>query len=255
MLPPMAPNDEDRVERWEHVTAYPLTVLSVLFIVVYAWPILDPAMEPHVRRTCEIGDVLIWGLFGIDFVMRLGLARRKRGFLRTHWFDLAVLILPFLRPLRALRLINALRVINRRAAAWTRGSLAVYVVATTVLLVLTGALAVLDAERGRPGSTIETYSEALWWAIATITTVGYGDFYPTTIEGRTVAVALMIGGIGLIGFVTGSLATWIVERISAADAPAEAATRRDIAHLLDEIRELRAEVSDLRSQSRIDESG
>ena len=249
----MAPDGEDRVQRWEHVTAHPLTVLSVLFLVVYAWPILDPAMEPHVRRACETGDIVIWGLFGIDFLTRFGLARRKHGFLRAHWFDLAVLILPFLRPLRALRLINALRVINRRAAAWTRGSLAVYVGATTVLLVLTGALAVLDAERGRAGSTIENYPEALWWAIATITTVGYGDFYPTTFEGRTVAVALMIGGIGLIGFVTGSLATWIVEQISAADSSAEAATRRDVAHLVDEIRELRAEVSRLRAEDRVDD--
>jgi voltage-gated potassium channel len=249
----MAPTDEDRVERWEHVTAYPLTILSVLFIVVYAWPILDPAMEPHVRRTCEIADILIWGLFGIDFLMRLGLARRKRGFLRTHWFDLAVLVLPFLRPLRALRLINALRVINRRAVSWTRGSLAVYIGATTVLLVLVAALAVLDAERGRPGSTIETYPEALWWGIATITTVGYGDFYPTTVEGRMVAIALMIGGIGLIGFVTGSLATWIVERISAAEAPPEAAPRHDVARLVDEIRDLRAEISGLRAENRVDD--
>jgi len=248
----MAPKDEDRVERWEHVTAYPLTVLSVLFIVVYAWPILDPAMEPHVRRGCELGDIVIWGLFGIDYLVRLGLARRKRGFLRTHWFDLAVLILPFLRPLRALRLINALRVINRQAVSWTRGRLALYIVATTVLLVLVAALSVLDAERGRPGSTIETYPEALWWGIATITTVGYGDFYPTTVEGRMVAVALMIAGIGLIGFVTGSLATWIVERISAAEEPLEAATRRDIAHLVDEIRELRAEIAELRDQNRVE---
>jgi voltage-gated potassium channel len=151
-----------------------------------------------------------------------------------------------------LRLINALRVINRRAVSWTRGSLAVYIGATTVLLVLVAALAVLDAERGRPGSTIETYPEALWWGIATITTVGYGDFYPTTVEGRMVAIALMIGGIGLIGFVTGSLATWIVERISATDAPAEAATRRDVARLVDEIRDLRAEISDLRAENRVD---
>jgi voltage-gated potassium channel len=243
----MAPNDEDRVQRWEHLTAYPLTVLSTLFIVVYAWPILDPAMEPHVRRACEIGDIVIWAMFGFDYVMRLGLARKKRSFLRTHWFDLTVLILPFLRPLRALRLINALRVINKRAVSWTRGRLAAYIGATTVLLVLVAALSVLDAERGRPGSTIETYPEALWWGIATITTVGYGDFYPTTVEGRLVAVALMIGGIGLIGFVTGSLATWIVERISAAEEPAQAATRHDIVEILDEIRDLRAEITDLRA--------
>lgn len=74
----MAPEDEDRVERWEHTTAYPLTVLSLLFIVVYAWPILDPSMEVHRRRTCEIADLVIWILFGIDFLARFSLARREK---------------------------------------------------------------------------------------------------------------------------------------------------------------------------------
>jgi voltage-gated potassium channel len=243
----MARTDEDRLERWELATAYPLTVLSVLFIVVYAWPILDPSMEPHVRGGCEIGNFVIWALFGVEYVVRFGLARQKRSFLRTHWFDLVVLILPFLRPLRALRLINALKVLNRRTASWTRGRLALYIAATTVLLVFVAALAVLDAERGRAGSNIQTYPEALWWGVATITTVGYGDFYPTTLEGRFVALALMIGGIGLIGFVTGSLATWIVDRISTDERPAEE-TRQDVHVLLDELRELRAEVADLRAE-------
>jgi voltage-gated potassium channel len=116
-----------------------------------------------------------------------------------------------------------------------------------MLLVFVAALAVLDAERGRTGSNIETYPEALWWGVATITTVGYGDFYPTTLEGRFVALALMIGGIGLIGFVTGSLATWIVDRIAVEEGPAEE-TRHEVHVLLEELRELRTEVAGLRAQ-------
>jgi voltage-gated potassium channel len=125
----------------------------------------------------------------------------------------------------------------------TRGRLALYIGAATTLIVLMGGLAVLDAERGTPGSTIETYPEALWWGVATITTVGYGDLYPTTLEGRLVAVALMIGGIGLIGFVTGSLAGWIVERISDSEQQTDRITRHDVTTLTEEIRRLRAEVS------------
>lgn len=108
--------------------------------------------------------------------------------------------------------------------------------------------------------------------MVTITTVGYGDYYPVSTTGRFVALALMIGGIGLIGFVTGSLASWIVERISettaeaAADRPRAAdqhaaglddgaddagvpATRADIAALMAEVAALRTEVSALRSGS------
>jgi voltage-gated potassium channel len=119
------------------------------------------------------------------------------------------------------------------------------VAATTVLLVLVTALAVLDAERGRPGSNIETFDQALSWGAATITTVGYGDLYPTTAEGRLVTLALMIGGIGLLGFVTGSLASWIVEQIGAEDRPAEE-TRQEVHILLAELHELRSEVAELR---------
>lgn len=137
----------------------------------------------------------------------------------------------------------------RRTEVLTRGRLALYVGATTVLIVAVAALAALDAERGHPGSTIGTYPDALWWAVVTITTVGYGDLAPVTAEGRLVALAMMIGGIGLIGFVTGSLASWIVDRIGA-DEQEHGATHRDVAGLLAEIRELRADVAALRAEVR-----
>jgi voltage-gated potassium channel len=239
---------EDRLRSWENATAYPLTALSVLFIAVYAWPILDPDMPRHWRHVCEAADLIIWVLFCAEYLIRLSLARARRRFVRTHWFDLAVLILPVLRPLRALRLLNALRVLNRHAVAWTRGRLALYVIASTVLIVLVAALAVLEAERGHPQSTIESYPAALWWAVCTITTVGYGDLYPATVEGRLVAIALMIGGLGLIGFTTGSLASWIVDRISDHERPTSAATRADVSLLRTEIEKLRTEVTELRRE-------
>ncbi|GAA0562088.1 potassium channel family protein [Paractinoplanes ferrugineus] len=242
--------EEERLRGWEHATAYPLTGLSLLFIGVYALPVLDPGLDPAWRRACELADVVIWSIFLVEYLIRLRLAKHKTRFIRTHWFDLAVLILPVLRPLRALRLLNALRVLNRHAVAWTRGRLAVYVISATVLIVLIAALAVLDAERGHPDSTITSYPQALWWAICTITTVGYGDLYPETVEGRLVAVALMIGGLGLIGFTTGSLASWIVDRLSDADRPTGAATRADMVLLLHEIRKLRAEVEALKETQR-----
>ncbi|MEU4238988.1 ion transporter [Actinoplanes sp. NPDC026619] len=244
---------ERRLRAWEHATAYPLTGLSLLFIAVYAWPVLDPGMDSTWRNVCQLGDVLIWALFCIEYLVRLRLAGNKHRFVRTHWFDLAVLILPVLRPLRALRLLNALRVLNRHAVAWTRGRLAIYVICATGLIVLMAALAVLDAERGHPNGRIQTYPEALWWAVCTITTVGYGDLYPETTEGRLVAVALMVGGLGLIGFTTGTLASWMVERLSDADRPAGTATRADIALLLHEIRKLRAEVDTLKSRQPTDD--
>ncbi|MFY1688285.1 potassium channel family protein [Plantactinospora sp. WMMB782] len=232
----------DRSARWERLTAVPLTVMSVVFLAVYAAPILRPDMAPGWRNVCAVASVVIWLLFWVDMLVRLKLATDRRRFLRGHLFDLAVLVLPVLRPLRAVRLIMVVLTISRRTEVWARGRLAVYVATTTALLVLVSALAALDAERSGPEANITSFDEALWWATVTITTVGYGDHYPVTTTGRFVALGLMIGGIGLIGFVTGSLATWIVERVSAAsDQQTTTATSADIAAL-------RAEIAALRQQ-------
>lgn len=79
-----------------------------------------------------------------------------------------------------------------------------------------GALAVLDAERASEAANITTFGDALWWATATVATVGYGDFTPVTLEGRVVAVMLMIVGIGLVGTVTGAMASWLMQHGSKA---------------------------------------
>ncbi|MFE0529561.1 potassium channel family protein [Micromonospora parva] len=231
----------DRTARWERLTGLPLMLLAVLFLMVYAAPILRPDLAAAWRRAFEATTLLIWLMFWVDFVVRLFLAGDRRRFLRGHLFDLAVLVLPVLRPLRALRLITVVLSLNRRAESWARGRLAVYVGATTILLVLVSALAVLDAERSAAGSNIASFDDALWWATVTITTVGYGDHYPVTGTGRFVALGLMIGGIGLIGFVTGSLATWIVDRVSQKGGTA-AATADDIAALRAEIEALRRQL-------------
>ena len=222
-------------------------MLALVFLAVYALPVLRPDLPGRWLVTCEIVTIVVWVLIGVDYLIRLGLSTDRGQFLRSHLFDLAVLVLPVLRPLRALRLVTALLVLNRRAEVWTRGRLAVYVGATTCLIVAVGGIAILDAERGSPNGNIDSYPQALWWGVVTITTVGYGDSYPTTTAGRLVALGLMIGGIGLIGFVTGSLATWIVERISTAERTTGAA-KADLAELLDEIRHLRAEVAALRAE-------
>ncbi|MFY1636657.1 potassium channel family protein [Solwaraspora sp. WMMB335] len=243
--------NQDRIARWEHRTAGVLTVLAVAFLVVYAAPILHPEMPTRWRAACVVANIGIWLVFWVDYLARLWLASNRWRFVRAHLFDLIVLVLPVLRPLRMLRLVTAVITLTRRTEVWARGRLALYVGSTTVLLVIVSGLAVLDAERNHPETGITSYPDALWWSVVTITTVGYGDFYPVTATGRFVALALMIGGIGLIGFVTGSLASWIVERISAASDEADAAkapaTREDVVALTAELAALRAEVAALRA--------
>ena len=134
--------------------------------------------------------------------------RHRRG------IDLAVVALPVLRPLRLVRLIALIGVLHRGAGMALRGRITAYTAGGVTLLVLVSSLAVLDAERGAPGTPIHTYGEAVWWALATITTVGYGDLAPVTAVGRWAAVLLMIGGVALAGVVTATLASWIVSLVA-----------------------------------------
>ena len=165
-----------------------------------------------------------------------------------HLLDLAVIALPILRPLRLLRLVMLLKALNRGATNSLRGRIAVYVAGGTALLLFCGALAILDAERGHPGANIESFGDAAWWAVVTVSTVGYGDRYPVTAEGRAVALGLMLGGVALLGVVTASIASWLIARVQEVENVAEAATRADVAALAARVEELHRVLAELRSE-------
>jgi voltage-gated potassium channel len=118
----------------------------------------------------------------------------------------------------------------------------VYVVGGVGLLGFTAAVAVLDAERGQPDANIRSFGDAAWWATTTITTVGYGDRYPTTTAGRIAGVGLMLGGIALLGVVTAALASWFVEHVTHQERD-EADLRQQIQSLTNEVRALRTELT------------
>jgi voltage-gated potassium channel len=111
-------------------------------------------------------------------------------------------------------------------------------------MIYAASLAILDIERHVPGAHITSFGDALWWSITTVTTVGYGDLTPVTGGGRVVAVA--IGGISLVGVVTATLASWIVQRVAEEDTTNQAATRAQIEELREEIQRLAKLVTDNR---------
>lgn len=234
-----------RANAYERRTQIPLIVLAAAFLVVYAWPILDPGLPAAARTACSWVGVAVWVAFGADYVARLWLAADKWAFVRRNWLDLVILTLPLLRPLRLLRAVIALRAIGRRGVVWARGKVVAAIGAAVAATGAVAALAVLDAERANPDANIQTYADALWWAISTITTVGYGDRFPTTTEGRMVAAVLMVSGIGLLGVVTASLASWFVERVGAV-ARAEQSTQAKLDALTAEVQALRLRLDEPR---------
>ena len=202
---------------WQRLTEWPLTVLAVGFLVVYAWEVIANLSGPAALLPETLMNV-IWAVFVVDYAVSLALARPRRRWFVVHLHELVIVAVPMLRPLRLLRLLSIVLMLHRGSVWAFRGRVALYVVCTTVLLVGIAGIAVLDAEQNAPHSNIHDIGDALWWAFTTITTVGYGDYYPVTLAGRLVAVGLMASGVALLGTVTALLAQWFVEQVNQAKA-------------------------------------
>jgi voltage-gated potassium channel len=238
------PTDDRRLDSWESRAEWPLTGLAVVFLVAYAWQVLDNEATPGLRLVLEVVLWLVWLVFLVDYLVRFALASNKPRFVVRHLFDLLAVILPMVRQLRVLRLITVLNVLNKRLAGKIRQRVGIYVAGVTLLVGLCASLAVLDAERHSPNATITTFPDAAWWTLTTISTVGYGDRYPVTLEGRLVAALLMIGGIALLGVITGTIASWLVEKLSGVEDSVVEAEQS----VLLELRAVRAELAELRAE-------
>jgi voltage-gated potassium channel len=205
------------LERFERATELPLVLLAVLFIPVFIVPYLMP-LSPAWDQLLDALSWFIWAAFALDFIVRLALTESRLAYLRRHWLDVLIVVLPLLRPLRILQSARALMLLRGvylgvflgRAAVGARRVLHVpqLVLGGMVLTLVLAALVYL-AERDA-GGPIDSMENALWWAFVTVTTVGYGDAYPVTPEGRGLAVVLMVAGIALFSSLAASLASFII---------------------------------------------
>ncbi|MFC5803779.1 potassium channel family protein [Streptomyces formicae] len=198
--------------RWEQRTEVPLFWCSLLFLAGYTVRVLATGVDMIWRNLAFVLMLLMWLLFAADYVVRLRLSgQRLPRFLRTHWLDALVLILPLLRPLRLVKVYTAVQRRRDRARLSLYARVIAYAGLTAVLLGFSGALAVYHQERSAPGASIRTFGDAVWWVCETLTTVGYGDVTPVTPMGRVIAVGLMICGLALLGAVTGSFSSWLLQ--------------------------------------------
>lgn len=228
-------------KRWSNRTQWPLAVAATAFLAAYAVEVLaDP--RGGLLLACELVINITWAMFIVDYIVMLTLAEQRGRWFVRHLLDLAAIALPFLRPLRLLRLVQLFQALHRSGGVAVRGRVSVYVLVTTVLLVFVSALAMYDVERHAPGATIVSFGDALWWALVTITTVGYGDLTPVSVEGRFIAAGVMISGIALLGVVTATIASWIIDQVGRREEDAQTATRRELRELTAEIHALRDEL-------------
>ena len=147
----------------------------------------------------------------MDLIFGTLKAEDKRYFLTHHPLEIASVILPFLRPLRLLRVISFGGLVIQKVAVGRQFTITLKAVLTAIFLAYISAVQITILEREVDGSNIKNFGDGLWWAVTTVTTVGYGDRFPTTTEGRLLAVLLMITGISLVGVITASAASWFVK--------------------------------------------
>ncbi|MEI6230668.1 MAG: ion channel [Actinomycetes bacterium] len=155
------------------------------------------------------GDTIFligWLGFVIDLILRWVFDDERRTFLRRHWLLTLAVVLP---PLR-LVLIGYVVVRLARSPAQLRNRLSLYSLYLTILVITFGAVTVLAFEKQNPQANIKNYGQALWWALCTIATVGYGDYTPVTTGGRISATIVILTGVATISIVTATVASRFV---------------------------------------------
>lgn len=202
---------ENSLHRWQRLTAWPLVTLSLLYSFVFVFPIFAFPLGADANRGFKYAEFVIWIIFILDYLVQLLISRDKRRFFRSEWLALILIVIPFLRPIRAVRGVVLLRQAATRPRDAMIASFPWIISIMGVLMVVIMAAAELDVERFAPGSNIHTVGDALWWSLVTITTIGYGDKYPVTTDGRLLAAVLILFGIGMVSSLTGYFATWILK--------------------------------------------
>ena len=187
-----------------------LTALAVLFLIAFSIPAFVTDLTDQARSAIEIIQWVCWLAFALDLILGLATSRDKKEYLLKHPLEIASVLLPFLRPLRLMRVISFGSLALQKIAMGKQFAITVKVAVTAVFVSYIAAVQITISERSVEGSNIKTFGDGLWWAVTTVTTVGYGDRFPTTTEGRILAVMLMLVGISLVGVITASVASWFV---------------------------------------------
>jgi voltage-gated potassium channel len=237
-----------RFTAFERAVEIPMLALALLMLPLLLIPEFFD-LSRDVKTGLIAGEWVIWSAFALELGVKTYLSPSRKQYLVSHWYDVVIVVVPFLRPLRivrSLRLLRASRAMrlmsygvrlthHARAMVVSHGLHYATIIGAMLFFALAG-LALLF-ERDAAGANIHTYGEAVWWGIATITTVGYGDRFPVTTEGRAVSVFLMLLGISLFSLITASIAAMFV---STGEKEIEAKEEATLADVLERLERMEA---------------
>jgi len=187
-----------------------LTLLALAFLIAFSYPAFVDPVPSSTQTLLSIVQWISWIAFAADLIYGLSKAKDKARYLKKHPLEVVAVLFPFLRPLRLMRVISFGGLAIQKVAIGRQFAITIKVFIASIFIAYISAVQITITERAVEGSNIHNFGDGLWWAISTVTTVGYGDRYPTTTEGRFLAVVLMIMGISLVGVITASVAAWFV---------------------------------------------
>jgi len=213
---PASPRERYNAFIARHDIAWELSMGALAIVFVALGFLIDEA-SAGAKPGLELLELAITAVFVAEFASRFLAAHDRRQYLRGHWIDLVALIPP-IRAARVLRLLRLLRLVRAfagvyRAALHIQGlarhrGFAWLVVAWLAVMVIC-SIALYAAEHGI-NKAIDSPFDALWWGVVTLSTVGYGDVYPITPEGRLAAMVLMLLGIGLFSAMTATATSYLI---------------------------------------------
>ncbi len=203
----------DLVDRIERFTKFPMAVLGVAWLVL-AIAVLTADVNGSASKGLVGGLFALWVIMLVEYLVRLVVTPDTPGYLRRRWVEPATVLVPPLQGWHVVGIEKMTLLVHEgelRVEAILKHHSLFRVLIAVVGTLFIGAWLVLLFEENAKGSNIHDYPDALWWAIVTVTTVGYGDRYPVTEGGRSVAVILMLVGIGLIGVLTATVASVFIK--------------------------------------------
>jgi voltage-gated potassium channel len=229
-----------------HTPLEPVVLVATLALI----PILiieADATSSGWQQFATVANWIIWAVFAVELAAVLVVAQRKRAALRAHWLDVAIVVLTipllgkafaWLRLARFFRLARFGVIVARALQAERRltsgDSLRIASILTVTAIIVAGAA------QHSASSDFDTLWDGVWWAIETVTTVGYGDIYPTTVQGRLIGLALMFVGIGFLSLLTAAIASRFVKQ-ERGDEHAE---------VMETLRQIQADVAELKARAR-----